>query len=87
MNLTAQYEEPLQKAQKLRRLTASSLIGEKIVDFGQNVAGYAHTKALDQEGNFSNTTESHNEIKDVYILKGEGEEVSNRNSIRREQGR
>ena len=64
--------------------------GERVLDFGQNIAGRVrlkvsgksgdkvqirHAEVLDSEGNFYTENLRHAKCTDVYILKGEGEET------------
>jgi len=74
------------KPEKILRTPA----GETVVDFGQNLAGWVrlrargpagaaitlrHGEALDSSGNFYNKNLRMAKARDIYILKGQGEEI------------
>jgi alpha-L-rhamnosidase len=91
-NLVAQYGEPVRVVEVLPcREILVSKAGERILDFGQNIAGrirmqvsgprgtqvtLVHSETLDADGNFfSNILGPNNENTDVYILDGGGAET------------
>lgn len=89
--LVGTYNEPVRKHevfQPVKFITTPK--GEKVVDFGQNLVGWAilkvkgpegtsitlsHAEVLDKEGNFYTTNLRAAKAQNTYILKGNGEEV------------
>jgi alpha-L-rhamnosidase len=89
-NLVASIVNPVKEQEILssvRMLTSPK--GEKILDFGQNLAGWVrcrlrgsagdtirifHAEVLDKEGNFYTVNLRDAKAEDTYILKGNGEE-------------
>lgn len=78
----------IQEIKPIKKFTTPK--GEKVYDLGQNIVGWARIKvngekgtsvtlkfaeALDKEGNFFTKNLRSAEATDIYILKGEGEEV------------
>ena len=90
-NLLAAYNEPIRKHEIFKPLKIfTTLKGEKVIDFGQNLVGWVivkakgnagdkiiiqHAEVLDKEGNFY--TENLRAAKETatYILSGNGEET------------
>ncbi|MFS2224802.1 family 78 glycoside hydrolase catalytic domain [Pantoea sp. B65] len=91
-NLVAEYGEPVRSIKEMQaKKIITSPRGERIVDFGQNIAGRVrirlsgekgtrvvieHSEILDEEGNFLNNIMGRNkQQKDIYIMKGTGNEI------------
>ncbi|MCL2894270.1 alpha-L-rhamnosidase [Brenneria tiliae] len=91
-NLVAEYGEPVRP---IKEIKAQNIIisprGERIIDFGQIIAGRVrirlsgnkgdrvvieHSEILDEQGNFLNNIMGRNkQQKDIYILKGTESEI------------
>ena len=90
-NLVATLNEPVRKHETfvaLKRITTPK--GEQVIDFGQNLVGWvmvkikghpgdtirlSHAEVLDKEGNFYTDNLRAAKAQDLFILKGQGEEV------------
>ncbi|HRI79270.1 MAG TPA: glycoside hydrolase family 78 protein [Cyclobacteriaceae bacterium] len=91
VNLVASYNEPIRKHEAFN---AVKLIptpkGEKVIDFGQNLTGWAkvkvkgkagdkitiyHAEVLDKAGNFYTENLRPARQRNIFILRGEGEET------------
>jgi alpha-L-rhamnosidase len=89
-NLLATYNEPVRKHQVFHPVRIfKTPKGEQVVDFGQNLVGWAqfrvqgnagdeltvdHAEVLDKEGNFYTENLRAAKARDIYILNGNGEE-------------
>jgi alpha-L-rhamnosidase len=89
--LVATYNEPIKKHETFQPVKIfTTPIGEKVIDFGQNLVGWVivkakgnsgdtirvnHAEVLDKEGNFYTTNLRGAKSEGNYILKGDGEEV------------
>jgi alpha-L-rhamnosidase len=91
VNLVATLNEPVKKQEvfhPVKVLTTPK--GEQVIDFGQNLTGWvivkikgkagdsirlSHAEVLDKAGNFYTDNLRNARAQDVFILKGEGEEV------------
>jgi alpha-L-rhamnosidase len=90
-NLLATYNEPIRKHESFHPVkifrTAS---GEQVIDFGQNLVGWAqfklngkagdeitvdHAEVLDKQGNFYTENLRAAKAEDIYILNGKGKEI------------
>ena len=90
-NLIATYDEPVKKHETFKPVKIfTTPIGEKVIDFGQNLVGWvvlkvkgnagdtitvSHAEVLDKEGNFYTTNLRAAKAQDHYILKGGEEET------------
>jgi alpha-L-rhamnosidase len=89
-NLVATLTEPVLEHETFAPVKIlASPRGEKIIDFGQNLAGWvrfkvrgkrgdtiriSHAETLDQDGNFYTANLREARAQDVYVLRGDGEE-------------
>jgi len=89
-NLIATVNEPVTKHETIRAARVlTTPKGEKVIDFGQNLTGWvivrakgnsgdsirlSHAEVLDKAGNFYTDNLRRAKARDVFILKGEGEE-------------
>jgi alpha-L-rhamnosidase len=89
-NLVATYNEPVTKHEVFHPVRIfKTPKGEQVVDFGQNLVGWArfrvkgnagdelivdHAEVLDKEGNFYTDNLRAAKARDIYILNGKGEE-------------
>jgi alpha-L-rhamnosidase len=89
-DLVATLSEPVREHETFTPVASlTSPRGEKIVDFGQNLAGWvrfkvrgksgdtiriSHAETLDQDGNFYTANLREAQAQDVYVLRGDGEE-------------
>ncbi|GGH68182.1 alpha-L-rhamnosidase [Filimonas zeae] len=89
--LTAQYNEPIKKQEAIKPVKIiTTPRGEQVIDFGQNLVGWvqlkvkgkpgdkitvSHAEVLDKKGNFYTENLRKAKAQDVYILKGNEEEV------------
>ena len=89
-NLVATYNEPVTKHEIFHPVRIfKTPKGEQVIDFGQNLVGWAqfklrgkageelivdHAEVLDKEGNFYTENLRAAKARDIYIMKGEGEE-------------
>lgn len=89
-NLAATLDEPVREHETFAPVNIlPSPRGEKIIDFGQNLAGWvrfkvrgksgdtiriSHAETLDQDGNFYTANLREARAQDVYVLRGDGEE-------------
>ena len=90
-NLIATYNEPVVKHETFHPLRIfKTPKGEQVIDFGQNLVGWAqfkvqgragdeitvdHAEVLDKEGNFYTENLRAAKSRDTYILNGKGEEI------------
>jgi alpha-L-rhamnosidase len=90
-NLIATYNEPVLKHETFKALRIfTTPKGEKVIDFGQNLVGWvvlkvkgkagdkitiSHAEVLDKAGNFYTDNLRAAKAQDIYILKGNGEEI------------
>ncbi len=89
-NLTATYNEPVKKHEVFHPVNIfKTPKGEQVIDFGQNLVGWAqfklrgkpgetlvvdHAEVLDKVGNFYTENLSAAKARNTYILSGKGEE-------------
>jgi alpha-L-rhamnosidase len=89
-NLIATYNEPVTKHQVFQAVNIfTTPKGERVIDFGQNLVGWArfkitgksgdslivdHAEVLDKNGNFYTENLRAAKARDIYILNGKGEE-------------
>jgi alpha-L-rhamnosidase len=89
--LVATYNEPVKKQERFKPVRIfKTPTGEQVIDFGQNLVGWAtikvkgnagdkiivsHSEVLDKAGNFYTTNLRAAKAQDTYILKGGGEEI------------
>jgi alpha-L-rhamnosidase len=89
-NLLATYNEPVRKHQEFKAVRIfKTPKGEQVVDFGQNLVGWAqiriqanagtelivdHAEVLDKNGNFYTENLRAAKARNTYILRGSGEE-------------
>jgi alpha-L-rhamnosidase len=90
-NLIATYNEPIRKQEVIKPVKVLiTPMGEKVIDFGQNLVGWEvvklrgqkgdtiriyHAEVLDKEGNFYTANLRDAKATSTYILSGNGEEV------------
>jgi alpha-L-rhamnosidase len=90
-NLLATYNEPVRKHEVFHPVKIfKTPAGEQVIDFGQNLVGWAqfklsgkagdevtvdHAEVLDKEGNFYTENLRVAKARDSYILSGNGEDV------------
>ncbi|HET6253269.1 MAG TPA: family 78 glycoside hydrolase catalytic domain [Puia sp.] len=90
-NLVATLAEPVREHETFTPVAIlTSPRGEKIIDFGQNLAGWvrfkvrgksgdtiriSHAETLDQDGNFYTANLREARAQDIYVLRGDGEET------------
>lgn len=90
-NLIATINEPVKKQEVFKPLKIfTTPRGEKVIDFGQNLVGWVvmkvkgqsgdsvtltHAEVLDKDGNFYTDNLRAAKARNVYILKGEGDET------------
>jgi alpha-L-rhamnosidase len=90
-NLLATYNEPIRKHEVFHPVKIfKTPAGEQVIDFGQNLVGWAqfklrgkagdefivdHAEVLDKAGNFYTENLRAAKARDTYILSGKGEEV------------
>jgi alpha-L-rhamnosidase len=90
-NLLATYNEPIRKHEVFHPVKIfKTPAGEQVIDFGQNLVGWAqfkvrgksgdeltvdHAEVLDKNGNFYTENLRAAKARDIYILSGKGEEV------------
>ena len=91
VNLIAAYNEPIRKHETFKAIKiVTTPKGEKVIDFGQNLTGWAkvkvkgkpgdkitiyHAEVLDKAGNFYTENLRPAKQRNIFILKGEGEET------------
>src|SRR6185295_13241311 len=91
VNLIATYNEPIRKQESFKAVKLiTTPKGEKVIDFGQNLTGWAkikvkgkpgdrisiyHAEVLDKVGNFYIENLRPAKQRNVFILKGNGEET------------
>jgi alpha-L-rhamnosidase len=89
--LTATQNEPVKKHETFIPVNIlRTPAGEQVIDFGQNLVGWiqmkvkgnagdtvilSHAEVLDREGNFYTANLRAAKARDIYILRGEGEEI------------
>jgi alpha-L-rhamnosidase len=89
--LIATWNEPVRKHETLVPVKVMiTPAGEQVIDFGQNLVGWvqmkvhgdrgtsiklSHAEVLDKKGNFYTDNLREAKAQDIYILKGEGEEI------------
>jgi len=90
-NLIATYNEQVKKHETFKPTRIfTTPKSEKVIDFGQNLVGWvvlivkgnardtisiSHAEVLDKEGNFYTDNLRAAKAQDIYILKGDGEEI------------
>jgi len=78
--LTAQMSNPIKVIKTLKPVKTEELDGGYYIDFGQNIAGWVRLKVSGERGtmvvmDYYATSGKHYNQRDIYILKGGGQEV------------